>query len=55
VAPIDVRGAAGESAPAEFVVLQAVQVGMQTLGCAAFSQVDKDSMVGSIDGDGGRS
>jgi hypothetical protein len=41
VAAIDVGGAAGESAAPEFVVLQAVQVGVQAPGRSAFSQVNK--------------
>ena len=41
VSAVDVRGAAGESAAPEFVVLQAVQIGVQTLGGTAFSQVNE--------------
>ena len=41
VAAVHVRGAAGESAAAEFVVLQAVQVGVQPPRGGAFSQVNE--------------
>ena len=41
VAAIHVRRAAGESAAAEFVVLEAVQIGVQPPRSGAFSQVNK--------------
>ena len=41
------RGTAGESAATEFVVLQALEVGMQATRCLAFAQVDEGFHGGS--------
>jgi hypothetical protein len=41
MAAVDVGGPAGESATAQFVVLESVEVGMQASRCLSFSQVDK--------------